>query len=573
MTAARVPGKYERLWAERHARDLALCAQPGGHPRGLRWSPSAGARAVQFIEGLCTHHKGEWAGRPLILNDIQREIFTQVFGWLRADGTRRYRTAYVEVARKFGKSTIAGGLGLFMLVADGEQGAEVYSSATKKDQAAIVWKDAAAMVKASAKLKRFVKVQRNNLSCERMGSKFEPLSADSSTMDGLNPSCNLVDELHAHKDRGVWDVLDTAMGARRQPLTLAITTAGKYDPESIGWQMHDYAQKVLEGVIEDDSFFAFIAAADEPPKGQEGYYFTEAALRQANPGYGVSPKADYLSKQAEKAQNQPSFLNTYKQLHLNIWTETVTRWLSLENWAACESVELNHAASLEREKTLEGLVCFGGLDLSSKLDLSAFVLVFPGAGDSIDVLCRFWLPENTMAQYSKKKQNHYATWARDGWLSVTPGDVIDYDFIRAEIRALCGGVDDKGATVPARFKMKELAFDPWGATQLATQLMAEGHQLTEVRQGYKSLSEPSKDLEAKTVSKKVRHASNPVLRFCAANAVVTTDSAGNIKPDKEKAVGRIDGIVATVMALSRFVNAPPPETGSYLDSGGVMVLG
>ncbi len=555
----RTPGKFERLWLERHERDLLT-----GAARGLTYDPVAGDRPVKFIEGYCRHHKGEWAGQPLILEELQRKMLRHVFGWMRSDGTRRFRTAYVEWPRKNGKSELAGGAGLFLQVADNEPGAEVYSSATKRDQAKIVWDTAAAMVKHSPELKRFVKLYRGNISCERLGSKFEPLSADSGTLDGLNPHGNIVDELHAHKDRGVWDVLDTAMGARRQPLTLAITTAGTYAPESIGWQMHDYACKVLEGVIEDDSFFALICAADEPPASQPDYYFTEAAQRQANPNYGVSVKPKYLADQAAKAQRQPGFTNEYLRLHLNVWTRTVTRWLSLEHWAACEpevAADPRNAAIL-REKSLEGRSCFGGLDLSTKLDLSSLVLMFPSDGDVIDLLCRFWLPEATIDAALRKGQRHYDTWRREGWLIATPGDVIDYEFIRAEVLALS-----------KRFGLQELAFDPWGATQLATQLMGDGLRLVETRQGYKTLSEPSKDLEARIVGKKVRHANNPVLRWCVSNAVVTRDPAGNIKPDKEKAVERIDGVVATVMALSRCIAGGPPKGGSYLETNDLVVLG
>jgi phage terminase large subunit-like protein len=252
QVASRALGKYERLSQERHERDLELAQQPSGHPRKLWFDAPAGDRAVQFVEGYCQHHKGEWAGKPLLLSDWQRSIVRQIFGWKRADGTRRYRIAYVEVPRKNGKSTLAAALGLYLLVGDQEPGAEVYSSATKREQAKIVWDEAFKTVKKSPKLQRFVRAFRNNLHCERLGSKFEPLSADAGTLDGLNPHGNIIDELHAHKDRGVWDVLDTAMGARRQPLTLAITTAGTYDPESIGWQQHDYACKVLEGVVQDD---------------------------------------------------------------------------------------------------------------------------------------------------------------------------------------------------------------------------------------------------------------------------------------------------------------------------------
>ena len=559
--STRTIGKYERLFNERHEKDLKLVQRKSGHPRGLVWSEELGTRVVQFVEKYCAHHKGEWAGKPLILEPWQKSIITQAFGWLRPDGTRRYRTIYVEVPRKNGKSEIAGALGLYLLVADGEAGAEVYSSATKKEQARIVWSTASAMVKASPLLKKHVTPYRNSLHVSRNGSTFEPLGADSNTLDGLNPHGNIVDELHAHRDRGVWDVLDTAMGARRQPLTLAITTAGTYSSESIGWQMHEYACKVLEGVFEDDSFFAYIAAADE---GDD--YFSEETQQKANPNWNISIKPSYLSKQAEKAQRQPSFLNEYLRLHLNVWTQQVSRWLPVERWNSCErepqlGEDVKKLAEA-REKTLEGKICYGGLDLSSKLDLTALVLEFPSPDGSTDLVCRFWLPEERALERARKGQRFYETWVKEGWLTPTPGNVIDYEFIRAEVNALS-----------KRFQLKELAFDPWGATDLATRLMGDGIVMVECRQGYKSLSEPSKDLEAKIADKKVRHAWNPVLRWCVGNAVVTTDSAGNIKPDKEKASDRIDGVVATVMALSRSICAKPEESGSYLLEQDMVVLG
>lgn len=546
----RLPGKFERLWAKRQARELELTRRPVGHPRGFTFHPELGERAVQFVEGYCKHIEGEWAGKPLELQEWQREILRQIFGWLRTDGTRRYRIAYVEIPRKNGKSTLVAAVALYLLIADGEPGAQVYASATKKDQAKIVWDAAVQMVRKSPALKRFATPRQHALIVQRTGSKFVPLGADSNTLDGLNPHGNVVDELHAHKDRGVWDVLDTAMGARRQPLTFAITTAGTYAPEAIGWQLHDYAQKVLEGVVEDDRFFAFIAAADPPPDDQPEYHFTEAAQRQANPGYAVSVKPSYLAEQATQARQVPGALNEYLRLHLNVWTQQTTRWLPVERWAECEppppvgADARTHA--LQREKSLEGRPCFGGLDLSTKLDLSALVFAFPGDGDLVDLLCRFWLPEATVNAYAKKGQRSYEAWAREGWLTVTPGDVIDYEFIRAEVLALS-----------KRFKLRELAFDPWGATDLATRLAGDlgDKALVECRQGYKTLSEPSKDLEARVVAKKVRHANNPILRFCVANAVVTRDAAGNIKPDKEKASDRIDGVVAAVMALSRVITA------------------
>lgn len=547
----RAIGKFERLSTERHARDLAACALPGGHPRGLRYDAAEGERVVEFIERFCKHHKGIWAGRPLLLEPWQKEIIRQVFGWRRADGTRRFRTSYIEVARKNGKSELAGALGLYLLLADGESGAEVYSSATKKDQARIVWKTAAAMVKASPELRQFVRSFQHSLVVERTDSTFQPLSAESNTLDGLNPHGNIIDELHAHKDRGVWDVLDSAMGARRQPLTIAITTAGVYDRTSIGWEMHDYACKVLEGMFEDDAFFAFVATADE---GDD--HFSAVAQQKANPNWGVSIEPGFLAKQAEKAQRQPGFLNEYLVKHVNQWTQQVIRWLPMDRWEQCEPKEPHDAVrvavgfqspramAIDRERALAGRACRGGLDLASKLDLTALVLEFAHPDGVVDLICRFWLPESRIKETVQKGMRHYETWAREGWLLTTPGDVIDYEFIRAEINALA-----------KTYQLKELAFDAWGATDLATRLSGDGLTMVECRQGFKTLSEPCKDLQAKVVELKVRHANHPVLRWCAANAVVLTDAAGNIKPDKEKATDKIDGIVAWAMARSRSIVA------------------
>lgn len=539
----RVMGRLEKLFHARHDADIALCLTEAGHPRGLYFDGAAGHRVVEFIERFCRHHKGEWAGQPLLLEDWQKAILVQAFGWMRADGTRRFRTMYIEVARKNGKSELAGGLGLYMLVADKEEGAEVYSSATKKDQAKIVWNTAAAMVKKSPDLRRFVQTYQNSLTCERTSSTFQPLSAESNTLDGLNPHGNIIDELHAHRDRGVWDVLDSAMGARRQPMTIAITTAGIYDQEGIGWEMHDYAVKVLDGTFEDDTFFAFIACPDE----KDDHFSLEAQMK-ANPNWGISVKPDYLAKQALTAQRQPGFLNEYLIKHLNVWTQQVTRWLPMDRWATCEP-ELPITTDLRavvaaREKALEGRACYGGLDLSSKLDLTSLVLEFKGEHDDVEVISRFWLPEQRVQDELKKGKKHYEVWMREGWLKTTPGDVIDYEFIRAEVNEL-----------KEKYVIKELAFDPWGAADLATRLTGDGVTMVECHQGYKTLSEPSKDLMAKVYERKAHHMYSPVMRWCASNAVITTDPAGNIKPDKSKASERIDGIVAWVMARSRSIVA------------------
>ncbi len=555
----RIEGAFEaKCWA-RHAQDLAL-AYPEGtpanprhtqHPDGFWFDAVAGDHVVSFVEGLCKHHKGEWAGKPLLLEEWQRRILRIAFGWMRADGTRRFRIIYVEVPRKNGKSELAAALGLYLLVADQEPGAEVYSSATKKDQAKIVHDTAMAMVRASGELKRFVKVQRNNLSCARLLSKFEPLGADSSTLDGLNPHGNIVDELHAHRDRGVWDVLDTAMGARRQPLTIAITTAGVYEPESIGWLQHEHAVKVLDDVIEDEAFFAFIACADD-----DDDWTQPETWAKANPNFGISVKPSYLEEQAGKALTQPSFTNTFLRLHLNRWTQQQDRWLSLEKWNACEE-DLTPAAMSEREEELRGERCYLGLDLSTKLDISAAALWFPA---SQTVLCRFWCPEETVMERSRKDRVPYDAWVRDGWMRATPGNVIDYDLVRADLVAL-----------GAQFVFEQIAFDPWNATQLATQLGGDGFTMVETRQGYKSLSEPSKELEKLVTSLAVRHGGHPVLRWMISNVGKKEDDNENIRPVKTSEKNRIDGVVALILALSRAIVEQSSE--SVYESRGLLMLG
>lgn len=565
---ARTPGKYERLCWERHERDLAACYPDGivpddpadaraltRHPKGLWFDVEAAARVIDFLETFCKHHKGEWAGEPLLLEEWQKDVLTIAFGWMRADGTRRFRIIYVEIPRKNGKSEVAAGLGLYMLVADREPGGEVYASATKKDQAKIVHGTAAEMVKASPELRQFVGVFRNNLHCPELGSKFEPLGSDSNTLDGLNPHCNIVDELHAHRDRGVWDVLDTAMGARRQPLTIAITTAGVYAPESIGWLQHDHATKVLEGALEDDGFFAFIACADE----DDDPYAPETWAK-ANPNIGVSVKAEYLAEQAGKAAAQPQFLNTFLRLHLNRWTEQLNRWIAMDQWNACEA-PLSRGEMLAREELLAGRACYAGMDLSTKLDITALVLAFPPIAEGDDawpLVCRFYVPQENVMLRVRRDRVPYDAWIRDGWLLATPGNVIDYAFIQRDLLALA-----------AKYSLQEVAFDPWNATQLANDLMGEGIQMVETRQGYKTMSEPSKEFQAMIAAKRIRHGGHPVLRWHVSNVAVRMDPNENIAPNKEASAERIDGAVATIMALSRGVLQPP---ASVYESRGLLDL-
>jgi phage terminase large subunit-like protein len=441
-------------------------------------------------------------------------------------------------------SEMAAGLALYMMAGDNEEGADVYSTATKKDQAKLVWNVAAKMVRKSPELARFVRVSTNSITCERISSSYQPLGADSKTQDGLNPHCNIVDELHAHKTRALWDVLDSGMGARRQPMTVAITTAGRYNPESIGYQQHEYARQVLKREVVDETFFAFITCPDETDLQGEAQ-FTDQALQKANPNWGVSAKLNYLRGQARKATLQRGFLPEYQAKHINVWSREAKRWLQMDRWALCEPAPLpgvdQRALAAARELALKGRPCSGGLDLSTKLDLTSLVLEFPGQGEEVTLVCRFWLPEAQVANNVERNLRHYESWQREGWLTVTPGEVVDYAFVRKEIKELA-----------ALYNIKEIGFDPHKATQLVTELREQdGIEMVDVRQGFLSLGSPSDDVEAKVVLKAVRHMNNPILRWCASNCIVSRDAAGNIKPDKATSQGKIDGIVAWVMARAR----------------------
>jgi len=516
-----VVGRLVRLAVERHVRDL-----DDGHKRGLRFDEDAARHAIDFY-GFLRHSKGEWAGEPFELSPWQAFITWSLFGWMRKNGTRRFREAYEEVARKNGKSTKIAGTGLYGLVADGEPGAEIYSSATKREQARISHSEAVRMVKASPDLSGLVKPFRDNLNIPGTASKFEPLGADADTLDGLNIHMALVDELHAHKNRDMVDVLETATGSRRQPLIYYITTAG-YDRTSICREIHDRAVQVLEGHVPDDSLFAYIATLDD-----DDDWTDESVWVKANPNIGVSAKWAKLRAGAEKAKESLGYRNTFLRLHMNQWTQQSTKWIDMDAWT--ESGQTPVAA-----EDVSGMPCFGGLDLSTTTDISAWVMDFPLEDGNHVWLCRFWAPEERAAQRQKKDQVPYLQWAKEGYIELTPGDVIDYDVIRERINE-----DGK------RFNIREIAIDRWNATQISTQLDGDGFTVVPFGQGFASMSAPSKEFEALVIGRRLRHGNNPVLNWMADNVAVKQDAAGNVKPDKEKSNERIDGIVAGIMATGR----------------------
>ncbi len=540
LAGRQVAGKWARLACERHRRDLER-----GLERGLHFDGQTARQAVAFFS-LLKHSKGEWAGRPLHLEPWQQFLVASLFGWKREDGTRRFRTSYLECGRKNGKTTLASGIGLYLMLADGEPGAEIYSVATKKDQARISHSEATRMAKSSPAVRREVEIVRDNIHIVDTASKFEPLGADADTLDGLNVHGALVDEVHAHKTRAVWDAIETATGSRRQPLMVAITTAG-YDRRSLCYQQHEYSEKVLQQVIEDDSWFGIIYTLDD-----EDEWDDENVWVKPNPNLGISKKWDDMRRLAARAKEMPSQLNAFQRLHLAIWTQAETKWVPLDHWNICgQAVDADG---------LRGRTCYGGLDLSSNIDVSAFLLVFPpqADGDDYQALARFWIPEEAMIERSRRDRVPYDVWVRQGYITATPGNVIDYAWILHQI--------DQDAQA---YDVREVAFDRWGATKIQTELAERGGDdwLVQFGQGYVSMNPPMRELERLILEHKLAHGNNPVLTWMANNLVVRTDPAGNIKPDKEKSIEKIDGMVALVMALDRALRHEPPKRSVYEDRG------
>ena len=509
---------------------------------------AAALRAVEFFPTFFTHVKGTKAGEPFYLDDWQVAIVATMFGWKRPDGSRRYRTVYIEVPRKNGKSTLASGIALFLLFGDGEPGAEVYSAAADRDQAAIVFDMAKHMVLNDEVLRQHSRVMRRSIVLEAMSSSYKVISADSRTAHGFNASGVIFDELHAQRDRDLWDALTTSTGSRNQPMVVAITTAG-YDQESICWEVHDYASRVRDGIIDDDTLLPVIYAAS----GDDGW-LEESTWRKANPGLGSSLSIDFLRREFARAASLPGFENTAKRLYLNLWTEQAARWLPMDRWdeMADESID---------EQSLLGRRCYAGLDLSTTTDLSALVLVFPDEGGGYSVLPYFWLPQENAIEREHRDHVPYVAWSRDGHLETTEGNVIDYDVIRKRI----GELGEK-------FDIAEIAIDRWNATQLATQLADDGFTVAMFGQGYRSMNPPSKELEGLVLGGRLAHSQNPVLRWCASNVAIETDAAGNIKPSKKRSSERIDGIVALVMAIGRAIVSDGDDGTSIYDDRGLITL-
>lgn len=523
-----IAGKWTRAAVQRHVDDLE-----SGDMRGLWFDPDRAQHVIDFFAFL-KHSKGRWAGQTIELEPWQQFILSCVFGWMTTDEetgepVRRFRTAYLEVGRKNGKSTLAAGIGLYLLVADNEQGAEVYTAATKRDQARITHAESTRMVKASAALRRRLRIFRDNIHIAESASKYEPLGGDADSLDGLNVHGAIVDELHAHKSRDLWDVLATATGARLQPLMLAITTAGT-DRHSICFQLHEYTERILERTIEADRHFGIIYALDDDDDPHD-----EGVWSKANPNLGVSTSLAAMRALSAQAKEMPANLNAFLRFYCSRWVAATSRWVNGERWAAC-------GGSVNADG-LRGRVCYAGLDLSTTTDITALALIFPPDDDDGDdlyrCLLRFWVPQEAIEPRSKRDRVPYDVWVRQGWIETTPGNVVDYDYI-------LDAIDDDAA----RYDIRLVAYDPWGASKVANDLMDAGHEIAEFRQTIGNFSPAMKELQSVYLSGRLAHGNNPVLNWMAGNLVTWMDSNENIRPDKKNSREKIDGMVALIMALA-----------------------
>lgn len=538
----RIPaGKYHRLSCARHLKDRA---REGSTGFPYRFDLGKAERFFRFAEQL-RHYKGEWAGQPIVLQPYQKFRLGSIFGWVHVEtGLRRFRNAYNELPRKQGKSLEAAVVSLYVTFFDGEPGAEGYCAATKRDQASIVFNDAKKLVQSSG-LKSRITVQVANLHRDDTASKLEPLGADHDSTDGLNPNFVNIDEMHAHKTRGLIDVLETATGARRQPLVFKITTAGD-DPVSPCGDEHDYATKILEGVLEDETYFAFIAHADP----EDDWKLPETAAK-ANPNYGVSVNPEDLKAKVTKAVGIPSAAATYQQKHLNLWVNASAPCLSVDGW---KKGQTDWA-----EDDMAGRACFVGVDLASKVDLCALAFLFPPDEERLTwrAILRIWTPADTLADRAHRDRAPYDVWAKQGWLRATPGKTLDHDVIRQEI-----------LKERERFDIRQIGFDPWHAEAPIKALTAtdgfDEEQVLEVPQTYQGMSAACLRVQAEILDGIVDARRCPVTAWSVSNVVDQKDGKDNMLFTKGKSRGRIDPVIALTIARSLVLRQPVEEEADGL---------
>lgn len=519
--------------------------------------PEKAERVCNFIESM-PHAKGTWPSVTIKLEPWQCFIVTSIFAFYwRRDPTRRVvKSVYLELARKNAKSTLLAAIGLYMLTEDGEIGPEVYSAATTHKQALAIFDPARAMARRQMGFVRAhdIVVQKNAIRVWGTLGKFEALHAQGETLDGLNIYCALVDELHAHKTRAVYDVLETAMGSRINPLMIAITTAGS-NRSGICYEVRDYTRRVLDGTVDDPQHFGMIFTLDDEDIAAQRFFDKKLWIK-ANPNLNVSVFENELERLAAKARAKPSALNAFLTKHLNIWVNASYAWMKMDAWDRCEDRDLS-------EDDFEGEECVIGLDLASKVDINAKVKLFRREIDGdyhYYAFGRYYLPQ---ARIDEGENDSYAGWAIEGHLQVTPGNVIDLDAIEEDFIADA-----------SRHRVLEVAFDPYQATQLASHLAREGFTAVEIRPTVLNFSEPMKELERLVLTQRFHHNGDPVLRWMVSNVVARPDKKDNIYPTKEFPENKIDGVIALLMALNRWLgrDATDQRESVYRERG-VRVLG
>jgi len=503
---------------------------------------------ISFIENL-RHTKGEWHNKPFILLPWQETIIRNLYGVIKKNGYRQFTTAYVEIAKKQGKTELGAALALYMLSADGERGAEIYSCAADRAQASLIYNVAVDMIMLCPALKKRLKVvaSQKRIVYPAMNSFYQVLSSEAFSKHGISPTAVLFDETHVANREMMNVMLHGAADARRQPVNFLITTAGN-DFHSVGYELHQKALDILEGRKLDSTFYPTIYAASETDD-----WTLPEVWEKANPSLGVTVDIEKMQIACENARQNPAEENIFKQLRLCIWVKQSIRWMPMHIWDECNApVDID---------SLKGRECFAGLDLSSTTDVTAFVLLFPPRSkeEAYQVLPYFWVPEDTLSLRVRRDHVPYDLWEKTGHLKTTEGNVVHYGFIENFIEEL--------GTI---YNIREIAFDRWGAVQMVQNLQGMGFTVVPFGQGYKDMSPPTKELMKLTMEKKIAHGGHPVLRWMMDNIFVRTDPAGNIKPDKEKSTERIDGAVALIMALDRAIRHD--NTESVYDGRGLLML-
>ena len=539
-----------------------------GPARGLYFDTAAADRALNFFPDVLRLAEGEFDGQPFILQPWQKFIVGSLFGWKGADGLRRFRNAYVEIGKGNGKSPLAAGIGIYMLTADGEASAECYSAAVTKDQAGILFRDAARMVDVSPALKSRIaasgggKIQ--NLAHVASGSFFRPVSSEHRGLDGKRVHYAAIDELHEHPSSIVVDKMRAGTKGRRQALIFRITNSG-FDRATVCFAEHEYSRKLVEGSLVDDAWFAYVCSLDE---GDD--WTNEKCWAKPNPNLGVSIPLKYLREQVREAQGMPSKQNIVMRLNFCVWTNQESAAIKAEDWNACVGFALADSDPLalrDRMRTeLRGRTCFLAMDLSSSTDVTAIVKVFPPESDTQPyiLLADFWLPEENVKERMAEARAPYDVWVREGWIRTTPGNVIDYKSIEKPILEDCELYD-----------VREISFDPYLATSVSNDLQAEGiapEILVKFQQRFENFAQPTKELlDVLIPGRKIAHLGNPVLAWMAGNLIMLENNNGDRRPIKKHGYGKIDGMVALIMALGRAI-ATGESGGDVYDGSPEVVL-